>query len=84
MKKMKIAVVGTDYIGLSIGTLLAQYHEVTVGDIIGEKVNLIKNKEFFIFQTILSTPIPLLMVSLNHQKAALPRTGLPSLLGQAH
>lgn len=42
---MKIAVVGTGYVGLSIATLLAQHHEVVAVDIIPEKVELINNKK---------------------------------------
>lgn len=38
---MKIAIAGTGYVGLSIATLLAQYHQVTAVDIILEKVELI-------------------------------------------
>ena len=43
--KMKIAVAGTGYVGLSIATLLAQYNEVVAVDIIPEKVELINNKK---------------------------------------
>lgn len=42
---LKITVAGTGYVGLSIATLLAQYHEVTVVDIIPEKVEMINNKK---------------------------------------
>ena len=44
-KDLKIAVAGTGYVGLSIATLLSQYHAVTAVDIIEEKVNLINNKK---------------------------------------
>lgn len=41
---MKIAVVGTGYVGLSISILLAQRHEVVALDIVEEKVDLINSK----------------------------------------
>ncbi len=40
---MKIAVVGTGYVGLSISTLLAQHNEVFAVDIIPEKVDMINH-----------------------------------------
>ena len=42
---MKIAVAGTGYVGLSIATLLSQYHEVNAVDIIPEKVDLINRRK---------------------------------------
>lgn len=45
MSKMKIAVAGTGYVGLSIATLLAQKNSVIAVDIIPEKVELINNKK---------------------------------------
>ena len=45
MKKCKIAVAGTGYVGLSIATLLSQHHEVMAVDIIPEKVDLINHKK---------------------------------------
>lgn len=42
---LKIAVAGTGYVGLSIATLLAQYHEVIAVDIIQEKVEMINKKK---------------------------------------
>ena len=44
-EKMKIAVVGTGYVGLSNTVLLAQKNEVVALDIIEEKVELINNKK---------------------------------------
>ncbi len=43
--KLKIAVAGTGYVGLSIATLLAQHNTVVAVDIIEEKVNLINNRK---------------------------------------
>lgn len=42
---MKIAVAGAGYVGLSIGVLLSQNHEVTIVDLIEEKVELINNRK---------------------------------------
>ena len=44
-KKLKIAVAGTGYVGLSIATLLAQNQKVVAVDIVPEKVELINNKK---------------------------------------
>lgn len=43
-KAIKIAVAGTGYVGMSIGTLLAQYHEVVAVDVLPEKVEKINRK----------------------------------------
>ncbi len=40
---MKIAVVGTGYVGLSIAVLLSQHHKVFAVDILPEKVEMINN-----------------------------------------
>ncbi len=45
MKKYKIAVAGTGYVGLSLSVLLAQNNQVTAVDIIAEKVDLINKKK---------------------------------------
>ncbi len=42
---MKIAVAGTGYVGLSIATLLSQYHQVTAVDVVPKKVDLINSKK---------------------------------------
>ena len=43
-KKMKIAVAGTGYVGLSLAVLLAQHNDVIAVDVIKEKVDKINNK----------------------------------------
>ncbi len=44
MKKYKIAVAGTGYVGLSMAVLLAQHNQVTAVDIVPEKVALINDR----------------------------------------
>lgn len=44
MKKYKIAVAGTGYVGLSLATLLAQHHEVVAVDVVPEKVDKINQR----------------------------------------
>ena len=44
LKDIKVAVAGTGYVGLSIATLLSQYHHVTAVDVIPEKVEKLNNK----------------------------------------
>lgn len=43
-KDIKVAVAGTGYVGLSIATLLSQYHQVIAVDVIPEKVEKLNNK----------------------------------------
>ena len=44
-EKLKIAVAGTGYVGLSLAVLLAQHNHVMAVDIIPEKVEMINNKK---------------------------------------
>lgn len=44
MQNIKVAVAGTGYVGLSIATLLAQYHQVTAVDVIPDKVDKINKR----------------------------------------
>jgi UDPglucose 6-dehydrogenase len=44
-KNLKIAVAGTGYVGLSMATLLSQFHDVTAVDILPEKVELINKRK---------------------------------------
>lgn len=43
MKNYKIAVAGTGYVGLSLGVLLSQHHQVVAVDIVQAKVDMIQN-----------------------------------------
>ena len=45
MKKLKIAVAGTGYVGLSLAVLFAQNHQVTAVDVVPEKVEMINQKK---------------------------------------
>lgn len=42
---MKIVVVGTGYVGMSLAVLLAQHHQVVALDVIKEKVDLLNSKK---------------------------------------
>lgn len=41
--KIKIAVAGTGYVGLSLAVLLSQHHEVTAVDVVAQKVEMINH-----------------------------------------
>lgn len=45
MENYKIAVAGTGYVGLSLGVLFAQHHQVVAVDIVQAKVDMINNKK---------------------------------------
>ena len=45
MRNYKIAVAGTGYVGLSLGVLLSQYHQVVAVDIVQAKVDMINHKK---------------------------------------
>ena len=55
-KDIKVAVAGTGYVGLSIATLLSQYHHVTAVDVVSEKVAKLNNK-ISLFRMIISRSI---------------------------
>ena len=73
LNKLKIAVAGTGYVGLSIATLLSQHHEVTAVDIIPEKVEMINNKKSPIvdkeIEEFLATKLLHLRATLNAEEA---------------
>ena len=45
LPKLKIAVAGTGYVGLSNAVLLAQHNEVKAVDLVAEKVDMLNNKK---------------------------------------
>ena len=70
---MKIAIVGTGYVGLSNAVLIAQNHEVVALDILEDKVALINNKKSPIIdseiETYLSTKELNLVATVEKEKA---------------
>lgn len=55
MKKFKIAVAGTGYVGLSLSVLLAQHNQVMAVDIVQAKVDMINNHTRLLFISSQST-----------------------------
>ncbi len=47
MKNYKIAVAGTGYVGLSLGVLLSQHHQVVAVDIVQAKVDMMDVSKFY-------------------------------------
>ena len=45
MKRTKISVAGTGYVGLSIATLLAQHNDVTAVDIVQDRVDMVNRRQ---------------------------------------
>ena len=56
-ERIKITVVGSGYVGMSLSVLLAQHNDVTVLDIDGERVDKINNKQ----STVADTEIELFL-----------------------
>ena len=56
-ERIKITVVGSGYVGMSLSVLLAQHNDVTVLDIDGERVDKINNKQ----STVTDTEIELFL-----------------------
>ena len=56
-ERIKITVVGSGYVGMSLSVLLAQHNDVTVLDIDGERVDKINNKQ----STVVDTEIELFL-----------------------
>ena len=50
-ERLKITVVGSGYVGMSLSVLLAQHNDVTVLDIDAERVGRINNKQSTVADT---------------------------------
>jgi len=57
-KRIKVTIVGSGYVGMSLSVLLAQHNDVTVLDIDAERVGRINNKQ----STVADTEIELFLV----------------------
>jgi UDPglucose 6-dehydrogenase len=57
-KRLKITVVGSGYVGMSLSVLLAQHNDVTILEIDAERVNKINNKQ----STVADTEIELFLL----------------------
>jgi len=70
---MKIAVIGTGYVGLSNAVLLSQHHEVVALDILKEKVDLINDRKCPIIdyelETYLAQKVLRLKATLDKEEA---------------
>ena len=51
MRNYKIAVAGTGYVGLSLGVLLSQHHQVVAVDIVQAKVDMMKYLLLYLEET---------------------------------
>ena len=69
MKNYKIAVAGTGYVGLSLGVLFAQHHQVVAVDIVQAKVDMINNKKSPIQDDYIITTTVLMMLGARVQGA---------------
>lgn len=84
MKNYKIAVAGTGYVGLSLGVLFAQHHQVVAVDIVQAKVDMINNKKSPIqddyIEKYLAEKDLNLTATLDAKAASLPQERLFPLL----
>ena len=45
MRAYKIAVAGAGYVGMAMAVLLSQHHQVTVVDVVPEKISMINRRQ---------------------------------------
>lgn len=65
VKRKKITVVGSGYVGMSLSVLLSQYNDVTVLDIDAERVSRINNKQSTVADTDMESFLNEKPLSLN-------------------